>query len=80
MDATNRIFGRCGLLELLLRERKLTDDVEVLSRSVEAGVQVVESEMSAQELHLGAVREASGRGVASAASPSGVSPTGLSPG
>lgn len=52
-----------GVLELLLCERKFTDGVEVLSRSVEATVQVVESEESAQELYLGAIREALGRGV-----------------
>lgn len=56
-----------GILELLRSEREVTDDVEVLSRSVQADVQVVESEEPAQELHLGSIRETVGRGVAGAA-------------
>ena len=45
-----------GLLELLLRDRKLPHGVEILPRGDANRVQVVEPAQSAQELHLGSVR------------------------
>jgi len=67
-DSQQSAKSIAGILELLWSERKLTDDREILSRSDQADVQVVEPEESTQELYLGKVRSTVEWDVAGAAS------------